>query len=232
MRLLVGLLFFLLWISSFSMAESFYEERDFREIFLKEFKRLLPNLKGEITLEKFRYEPDNLKIPKGVPYKISWIGTPRAGSNSALLIFDQGKGLSSVIRLWGYVEVKISVPTLKRDLPPKSLISEEDLAFEKLELSKLPHDVLLNKESIVGKETRSGLKAGSILRASYLSEPVLIKRNQVVEIVAKGKNLLVRAKGVALENGRLNELIRVKNLSSNKVIQGKVAGEGLVEVPF
>lgn len=232
MRILGFVLLFILWFNSYSYPLDFYEERDFREIFLKEFKRLSSYLGGEILLERFRFEPDHLKIPKGLPYKIDWIGTPRAGSNSAVIIFEKGKGLSPVIRLWGYVEVKMPVPVLKKNLPKKSIVTEEDITFELRELSKLPHDVLLDKKSIIGKETRASLLAGTVLRASYLSEPLLIKRNQVVEIIARGKNFLVKAKGVALENGRLDELIRVKNISSKKIIQGKVTGEGLVEVRF
>ncbi|MEZ0343646.1 MAG: flagellar basal body P-ring formation chaperone FlgA [Caldimicrobium sp.] len=232
MRLGILIILLIFWLSGVSVASSFYEEKDFKEIFIKEFKRLSPHFKGEVILERFRFEPDNLKIPKGLPYQIEWIGTPRAGSNTAVIIFNKGKGETPVIRLWGYVEVKMPVPVLKRTLPRKSIITEEDITYEMCELSRLPHDVLLNKESILGKETRSTLMAGTVLRASLISEPLLIKRNQVVEIIAKGKNFIVKAKGIALENGKLNEFIRIKNLSSKKIVQGKVTGEGFVEVYF
>lgn len=232
MRIGILVILLILRLSGIASASPFYEERDFREIFIREFKRLSPQVKGEFILERFRFEPDNLKIPKGLPYRIDWIGTPRPGSNTAIVIFEREKGQSAVIRLWGYVEVKALVPVLKQNLSAKSVITDEDITFELKELSKLPHDVILDKEKIVGKETRTFLKAGTILRASYLSEPLLVKRNQVVEILAKGKNFTVKAKGLALENGRANELIRIQNLSSKKIIQGKVVGEGLVEVYF
>lgn len=232
MRALLLVLIFVLGLTDFSFSSSFYEERDFREIFLKEFKRLSPYREGEITLERFRFEPDFLQIPKGTPYRVNWIGQAKAGSNSAIIIFDQGKGITPVIRLWGFVEVKMPVPIVKRNLPAQSLITEEDITFEKRELSKLPHDVFLEKDKILGKETRSALRAGSLFRASFLAEPLLIKRNQEVEIVARGKNFTVKAKGIALQNGRMNELIRVKNVSSQRILQGKVVGEGLVEVIF
>lgn len=231
--LTLSLVFILLFnLNNFSFSSSFYEEKDFKEIFLKEFKRLSPYLEGEIFLERFRFEPNHLQIPKGTPYKVDWIGPARAGSNTAIIVFDQGKGITPVIRLWGFVEVKKAVPIVKRNLPAKTLITEEDITYEKRELSKLPHDILLEKEKIIGKETRSGLMAGSFFRASYLAEPLLIKRNQEVEILAKGKNFIVKTKGIALQNGRMNEFIKVKNLSSQKIIQGKVIAEGVVEVIF
>lgn len=232
MRIGVLIILLILRLLDISMASTFYEEKDFKEIFIKEFKRLSHHLKGEVVLERFRFEPDNLKIPKGLPYQIDWIGTPKAGSNTAIIVFNGGKGETPAIRLWGYVEVKIPVPVLKRTLPPKSIITEEDIIYDKRELSRLPHDVPLDRESVIGKETKSTLMAGTVLRASLISDPLLIKRNQVIEIIAKGRNFTVKAKGIALENGKLNEFIRVRNLSSNKIIQGKVAGEGFVEVYF
>jgi len=216
----------------FYAGTTFYHEKDLRELFLREFKKQVSQLKGEIELYRFRVEPENVRIPMNSPYKVDWIGLPRAGSNTAVFIFNPESATPQVVRIWAWVEVKVPVPVIKRNLSAKTLIKEEDLAFEMKELSKLPHDVLLEVGKIVGKETRTSLKAGSILRSSYLAEPVLIKRNQEVEIVARGKGLIVKAKGLALENGRKDELIRVRNISSQKIIQAKVAGEGLVEVNF
>jgi len=220
------------WPFKLSSSNSYYHEKDLRELFLREFKKQVSQLKGEIELYRFRVEPENIKIPANSPYKVDWIGLPRAGSNTAVFIFNPESSSPQVVRIWAWVEVKVPVPVIKRNLSAKTLIKEEDLAFEMKELSKLPHDVLLEVEKIVGKETRTSLKAGSILRSSYLAEPVLIKRNQEVEIVAKGRGFIVKAKGLALENGRKDELIRVRNISSQKIIQAKVAGEGVVEVNF
>ncbi len=233
MRKLLWLLtFWLILFTNNSLASSYYEEGDFRELFLKEFKLRAKYLRGEITLERFRFEPRDIKIPKNSPFKVEWTGTPRAGSNSAVLVFNPKGGTSQIIRLWGFIEVRMPVLILKNNLSSKSILKDEDLAFEARELSRLPHDVILNKEEALGKELRMGISAGTVLRASHLREPLLVKRNQEVEILAKGQNFEIKAKGIALENGRLDEFIRVRNKSSNRVIQAKVISEGQVEVTF
>jgi flagella basal body P-ring formation protein FlgA len=76
------------------------------------------------------------------------------------------------------------------------------------------------------------LRPGMVLRTSHLQLPVLVKRNEEVELIARGKNFIVKAKGVALENGRLGEVIRVRNKDSQKVVFAKVVGERLVEVSY
>jgi flagella basal body P-ring formation protein FlgA len=209
-----------------------YEERDFQEVFLKEFMRKNPYLQGEISLERFRIEPQGIVIPRGTPYKAEWAGIPKAGSNTLVLSFSLKNGETRVVRLWGFVEVKVLVVVLSQDLSHRSILTEKELSLEKRELSRLPQDVLFTKEEALGKELRTSLKAGSILRKSHLKEPVVIKRNQEVEIIAQGRGFVVKTKGIALENGHPEEYIRVKNISSQRVIQAKVVGEGLVEVNF
>ncbi len=227
--LLIGLLF----STGHLFAEiKYYEEKDFQEVFLKEFKRKTPYLQGEVSLERFRIEPQEIVIPRGTPYKAEWTGTPKAGSNTLVLAFSLKNGETKVVRLWGFVEVKVPVVVLKNDLSHRSILTERELSLEKRELSRLPQDVLFTKEEALGRELRTSLKAGSILRRSHLQEPVVIRRNQEVEIIAQGRGFVVKTKGIALENGHPEKYIRVKNISSQRVIQAKVVGEGLVEVSF
>ncbi|MFN3406241.1 MAG: flagellar basal body P-ring formation chaperone FlgA [Caldimicrobium sp.] len=229
--LLFGISYFLLISTCFAFIT--YTEKDLREIFIQEFlKRTNYPKKAEIALEKFRIEPSLMNIPKEITYKVEWIGEAKAGSNTALFVFNVKGAERQIFRVWGVIEVKIPVVVVKNPLANQSIISEADLALEKRELSRLPQDVILNIEEAVGKETRMSLKSGSVLRRSHLVEPLLIKRNQEVEIIAKGKYFEVKAKGISLQPGRLNEWIRVKNLSSQKTLQAKVIDEGRVEVSF
>ncbi|MFN3505657.1 MAG: flagellar basal body P-ring formation chaperone FlgA [Caldimicrobium sp.] len=215
------------------LAKVIYTEKDLREIFIKEFQKRADYPKeAEITLEKFRVEPTLIDIPREVPYKVEWIGNAKAGSNTALFIFNIKGAERQIFRAWGYIEVKIPVVVVKNPLANQAIIGKEDLALEKRELSRLPQDVILSMEEAMGKETRMSIKGGSVLRRSHIAEPLLIKRNQEVEIIAKSKYFEVKAKGISLQPGRLNEWIRVKNLSSQKIIQAKVVDEGKVEVSY
>lgn len=229
-KLLLSLI--ILFLHATLNASTFLQERDFQEIFLKEFKSRVELKGGEITLEKFRVEPSDAKIPRGCPYRIEWIGAPKAGSNSAVVTFKTGGNLNQVVRLWGFVEIKLPVVVVKQNLPNGALIEESHLTLEKRELSRLPQDVVHEFSEALGKETRMSLKVGTVLRKSHLAERQVVRRNQEVEIIARGMNFEVKAKGIAMQNGRLGEYIRVKNISSQKIIQAKVTGEGKVEVSF
>jgi len=224
-------LFFLLicFNVDLSFGESFYTLEDFKSIFLKEVKNKLSWVNGEIYLKEIRIEPELVLIPKTTPYKANFVAPPKIGSNLIVLDFKKGDTLERV-KIWGYVEANVPVVVLKRPVLNKAILSQEDITIELKPLSRLPQDVILDKDFVIGKEVRMSLKAGTILRYSHIERPVVIKRNQMVYIVARGKNFIVKAKGIALQDGRSGSSIKVKNISSKKILWGKVISSEEVEV--
>ncbi|HAA83692.1 MAG TPA: flagella basal body P-ring formation protein FlgA [Thermodesulfobacterium commune] len=69
-----------------------------------------------------------------------------------------------------------------------------------------------------------------VLRKSFLNEPLLVKRGQEVLIIGKGRGFLVKTKGKALQDGRKGEVIKVRNLTSNKEVLGRVISTNEIEV--
>lgn len=62
--------------------------------------------------------------------------------------------------------------------------------------------------------------------------PVLIKPRDLVRLVAKIGAVNVSARGEALQDGRLGQAIRVRNIASNKVVTGRVADRDIVLVDY
>ena len=221
------LIFFLKINLTFS--NEIYTPEDFKEIFLKEIKNKFSWVKGEIYVESIRIEPKSVIIPKNTPYKAIFMAKPKIGSNLLVLEFKKDDTLER-IKILGYVEAKVPVIVLKRPVLNKSILNEEDIEIELKPLSRLPQDVILDKDAALGKQVRMSLNAGTILRYSHIERPIIIKRNQMVYIIAKGKNFIVKAKGLALQEGREGASIKVKNVSSKKILWGKVISPEEVEV--
>lgn len=231
MKRLITFFVFLILILKISscFSEEIYTPEDFKNIFLKEVKNKLPWINGELYVEKIRIEPELEIIPKNLPYKSIFIANPKIGSNLLILEFKKGDILEKV-KIWGYVEAKVPVVVLKRPVLNKAIINEEDIDLELKPLSRLPQDIILDKNSVLGKQVRMSLKAGTILRYSHIERPVIIKRNQIVYIIVRGKNFIVKARGLALQEGREGASIKIKNISSKKILWGKVISSEEVEV--
>lgn len=223
-----------IFYKSLAQTESvgtFYTLEDFKRLFLNEIKKELSWVNGTFILENFRIEPENINIPKNASFKVKFISEPKIGSNTLLVTFFLGKTVE-VIRIWGYVEALVPVVVAKKPLEKQHILSEKDIFLEKRPLSKLPQDVILDVTSLIGKQLRMSLKAGTVLRSCYVEEPIIVKRNTIVDIVAKNEKIVVKAKGKVLQNGKLGEMVKVQNLTSKKVLLGKVSSSNEVEVNF
>jgi flagella basal body P-ring formation protein FlgA len=57
----------------------------------------------------------------------------------------------------------------------------------------------------------------------------VVQRGQQVSLVARTDGILVRADGVALQAGDRGDLVRVRSVSCDCVVQGRVRDPGIVE---
>jgi|GEM_PF-2259268 len=62
----------------------------------------------------------------------------------------------------------------------------------------------------------------TILRASMLKEQTLIYRGNQVKVIIKNDDLYLTVLAIALNNGAAGESIKLRNLTSNKIINAKV----------
>ncbi|MDY3107972.1 MAG: flagellar basal body P-ring formation chaperone FlgA, partial [Succinivibrio sp.] len=86
-----------------------------------------------------------------------------------------------------------------------------------------------NLNSILGAKVRKDIRAGDVIKQSDLC---LIAKGDIVTIEAVSANMQIKTQGVALEEGKLNDLISVRNSKSKKVIQGIVVSPNTVRVTF
>lgn len=66
--------------------------------------------------------------------------------------------------------------------------------------------------------------------APVVKPPVLVKPGQKVRITATAGELRITAVGQSLEEGRIGQMIRVRNVDSSKVLTARVSGPGTVEI--
>jgi flagella basal body P-ring formation protein FlgA len=63
-----------------------------------------------------------------------------------------------------------------------------------------------------------------------IGDPVMFKKGKIVKIVCIHDTLNISTLGVAEEEGIFGTTVKVRNISSNKVIHGRVIGDSIVKV--
>lgn len=85
-------------------------------------------------------------------------------------------------------------------------------------------------KEIVGMEAARPLPAGTVVRASDLIRPQLVRRGEPVIIALRDGGLSITTAGRALGSGAAGDFVRIVSLSTNRTLDAVVEGTGMVRV--
>lgn len=129
-------------------------------------------------------------------------------------------------------EHRVMCLTAKHNLSNKMAVDINDFNCEE-------RDVLGCKSAPFPTEVIKGafmlkkrLKADEILCEDAAEKRSLVTKGNFVDVFVKKGFLTLNVKAIALDSGCLDAIISVKNISSNKVFQGKVVDENTVQVAY
>lgn len=117
-----------------------------------------------------------------------------------------------------------------RPIARGSTLGAADVSSVTRLLPNAPGGVLSAPEAAVGQVAMRDIPAGSVLNANQLKAPQVVRRGQSVTLSLASGPVAVRVAGTAMKDGSLGERIPVRNLNSNRVVEGVVLADGVVEV--
>ena len=124
----------------------------------------------------------------------------------------------------------IDVPVVTRQLGRGDLIEASDLSSKAVPKLQLRKETVTDAKQLIGQSPRAVISAERPIRLSEISAPLVIKKGDAVQMTYTNPYMSLKASGVALQDGAIGELIRVKNDKSEKSVSGRVAGSGHIEV--
>lgn len=136
------------------------------------------------------------------------------------------------IRTQATVDIYANLLVAKQNLERGKTLSSQDFSLKRTKLIARRLDYFTDPQTITGYSTRKKIVAGTVLTSRMLDAPLLIKRDDIVSIVAKSTVLTATTQGIALEDGKESESINIRNLSSGKIIRAKVINKHTVETHF
>ncbi len=135
-----------------------------------------------------------------------------------------------------YVPFKVFLRTklyvVKDGMQKGDLIRGSDVAVRETYLAGGSTGYPRDLGEVHGKILKKDVQAGTILTLQVLGERLAMQKGDLVDIIARGKSLLVQTKGRTLEKGKVGDVVRVKNIDSGKEIMAKVAGSDTVLVEY
>ncbi len=209
-----------------TILHSHQEIRSAARHFLKENP---PNVGGRIETSIGRLDPRLRLVQCEAPLQVSRTPGSRYIGRMTLEIrcpSPKSWKLLLPVTLRAYGQVVTTTRTLTRG----TLLRKEDLSLKEQELNRLGYGYLSDLDEAVGKELRRSVRAGATLTPSQLAAQRLVRRGQRVTILANAGGIEVRMVGEALTDGARDELVRVRNRKTKRIVEGVVESNGVVRV--
>ena len=108
------------------------------------------------------------------------------------------------------------------------LLTREDLGLQTL--SRSGSGGFTDIDALVGRRAKKSLRTGLVVHDRHLQPDWMVHAKQSVSVVNNTGGIQVTTAGIALENGRLGDLVKVRNLSSNSILHGFVAGTKKISI--
>lgn len=109
------------------------------------------------------------------------------------------------------------------------VLSDEDLETRLGDLAELPPDVVMNRQTVVGRTLNVTLAAGQVIRSDALRAPIVVQQGQQVTVISRGAGFQVSSEGQALNSGSEGQVVRIR-MPNGQVISGLAKGAGTVEI--
>ncbi len=128
------------------------------------------------------------------------------------------------------VDVFGPVLVARHPLARGSLIQADDLELVERNLSHLPYGYYRDTQPVAGLLAKRTIAATTVITPPMLQAPNLVKRGERVSIVAERGPIQIRTSGKALADGKSGDIVQIRADGSQRVIDGRVVGQGVVKV--
>jgi flagella basal body P-ring formation protein FlgA len=128
------------------------------------------------------------------------------------------------------VKVFGEVLVAENTLPQGTLLEARHFRIVRRDLTTLFSGYISDLNQAVGMRLKRSLPSGAVLTATMLAAPPMVRRGELVDVVAELPGLQVHARGRVLKDGAADQRVPVRNLSSDKVIEGTVVESGVIKV--
>jgi flagella basal body P-ring formation protein FlgA len=142
-----------------------------------------------------------------------------------------GDGMEPIsTRLSGEVADVIELPVAVTRLTAGSIAGPDDIRMTRVHVTSVHTEVAHDSAMVIGMQLKLQLQAGVPIPLSNLMQPTQINRGDAVRLQLRTGDLWLTGQGMALESGAAGDRIRVRNVSSQAVLEAEVIKPGEVRV--
>lgn len=187
-------------------------------------------IQNDVTPELV-FDTQNLSFSaEAVAEPIKLISLRYTPENNAFAARFEIAGTDLPVDVTGRIELMIETPHLINARPAGTVLEPSDIEMKRVPLKFAESTGIVRMDQLVGKQLERSARAGLMLRAGDVSEPLVVSRNQMVTVYLRSGPMTLTVKGQALGNASAGQPVQVLNTASKKILSGTALPNGGVEI--
>lgn len=118
----------------------------------------------------------------------------------------------------------------KGQLQKRHVIEEEDIYLTRMDVGRLPGNLVKDPEKILGKTAKRSISANVPIKEDMIEMSQLVERGKSVVLLLSHEGMVIRTNGKTKEKGYVGMPVRAINISSKKLVSGVLIDENTVRV--
>ncbi|WP_296818020.1 flagellar basal body P-ring formation chaperone FlgA [Brevundimonas sp.] len=141
-----------------------------------------------------------------------------------IIVRSGGSGAAPATATRGAATVEVL--TYARSLAAGDVVQPEDVIWTEVQAHLAPSGAPDDAEDVIGLSARRPLRSGAVVRGSDLSEPQVIARGDLIEVVYRSGGISLSLRARAMANATRGETFNAQNIESGRTIQVVAAEPG------
>jgi flagella basal body P-ring formation protein FlgA len=190
-------------------------------------------MKGSMRFEILSALPQ-LAMPEG---KVTWKVESRGNedylgeTNFVLKLYNNGV-LFREEPIRARIEVLREFVIGTKNMGRNHVVAAEDISLQKRWVRSITLNSISDMNDVIGKSLCLSVRPNTEITGNMLKAVNAVTRGRIVQVILDSGAINITTMGMAEEDGVEGSFVRVRNISSNKIIYARVVGESKVKVDF
>jgi len=191
----------------------------------------MPWPQGTVRIDFPSGEPESVQQRRDLTLRIEPAGNGEfIGDASFLVRVSAGGKLLRTETVHTRIEVLRDVVVAARSIRSGIILTEQDVRLVKKWVRRIPPESLSSLDETLGKRITTQARPGMELSVNMLREVPLVQKGKIVKVVFDSAVMRITTVGMSEEDGTAGSIVRVRNVTSNKIIYARVLGDSLVGI--
>lgn len=184
---------------------------------------------AQANVEALAPDP-RLRLPACASPLRAMVPVSQAGQERQLVVVACDSGARWRVNIPTRVSVERVVMVARRPLPRGAAFKADDFSLVRQVQSGTAADRVQSADNLHDRRLRRPVTAGAVLTYDMLEPELVIRRGQAVVLLARTGEFEIRSDGLAMQDARPGDRVRVQNLSSRRVVEGIAFTDATVSV--